>query len=97
MKSTAALFAAAICSVTLGADGSCYVTGVSGSSNFPLSSGAFQTSQGGGLDTFVTKLADLGLPLAAPPDTDFRYPLIQISGRSRATLRARPACSAAAT
>ena len=34
--------------------------------------------------------------IEATPPSNY-YPLIQISGRKRATLRARPACSAAAT
>jgi hypothetical protein len=36
--------------------GNAYVTGVTTSSNFPTTAGAFQTTYGGGTDAFVTKL-----------------------------------------
>jgi len=44
--------------------GNAYVIGVTGSTNFPTTSGAFQTTPGGGLyDAFVTKLDTTGTAL----------------------------------
>jgi Beta-propeller repeat len=43
-----------------------YITGVTGSMNFPTTAGAFQTSFGGDSDAFVTKIANIALP---PPTT----------------------------
>jgi hypothetical protein len=40
--------------------GNAYVTGYTGSTNFPTTPGAFQTTYGGGVDAFVTKLNPLG-------------------------------------
>jgi hypothetical protein len=40
--------------------GNAYVTGYSGSTNFPTTAGAFQTTFGGAVDAFVTKLNPLG-------------------------------------
>src|SRR5208282_3950400 len=37
-----------------------YVTGNAGSSNFPTTAGAFQTTFGGGTDAFITKLSPAG-------------------------------------
>src|SRR5262249_32742218 len=37
--------------------GTMYVVGTSGSTNFPTTAGAFQTSPGGGLDAFVAKVS----------------------------------------
>jgi hypothetical protein len=50
--------------IAVDSTGSAYVTGSTNSTNFPTSSGAFQTTYGGGNDAFVTKLkADGSAPL----------------------------------
>jgi beta-propeller repeat-containing protein len=47
-----------------------YVTGFTGSTNFPTTTGAFQTTFGGGSeDAFVTKIADIMSPPAPTPGT----------------------------
>jgi hypothetical protein len=43
-----------------------YVTGQTGSTNFPITTGAFQTVLGGGTDAFVTKITNVTLE-ACPP------------------------------
>ncbi|MGI5984356.1 MAG: SBBP repeat-containing protein, partial [Oscillospiraceae bacterium] len=45
--------------ITLGTDGSVYITGSTNSTNFPVTPGAFQTTNHGGFDAFVyrTKFA----------------------------------------
>ena len=43
--------------------GSAYVTGVTSSADFPITPGAFQTSSGGGMEGFVTKLNATGTAL----------------------------------
>ena len=51
--------------IAVDSNGSAYVTGVTSSINFPTSSGAFQTTFGGGpFDVFVTKLNATGTALA---------------------------------
>ena len=42
--------------IAIDASGCAYVTGTTGSSNFPTTPGAFQTTYGGNRDAFVTKL-----------------------------------------
>src|SRR5712691_3292520 len=42
--------------IAVDAAGNAYVTGATDSTNFPTTSGAFQTTFGGGFDAFVTKL-----------------------------------------
>ena len=42
-----------------------YVTGSSGSGNFPTTAGAFQTTASGGSDAFVAKIVDITLPPGA--------------------------------
>ena len=50
--------------VAVNAAGNAYVTGVSASSNFPTTSGAFQTVKAAGQDAFVTELSVSGNALA---------------------------------
>ncbi len=50
-------------SIAVDSTGAAYVTGVTNSTNFPTTSGAFQTSFGGTLDAFVTKLNAAGSAL----------------------------------
>jgi beta-propeller repeat-containing protein len=49
--------------VAVDAFGKAYVTGQTSSSSFPVTNGAFQTTFGGDLDAFVTKLDDAGSAL----------------------------------
>ncbi|BDZ71374.1 SBBP repeat-containing protein [Methanobacterium petrolearium] len=44
-------------SITLDDDGNIYITGYTDSANFPTTTGAYQTSNAGTYDTFITKLA----------------------------------------
>jgi RHS repeat-associated protein len=46
--------------IAVDSTGSAYVTGVTRSTNFPTTSGAFQTTYGGNFDAFVTKLNAAG-------------------------------------
>jgi RHS repeat-associated protein len=46
--------------VAVGPDGLAWVTGMTGSTNFPTTSGALQGSSGGGNDAFLTKLTSAG-------------------------------------
>src|SRR5207249_1753489 len=46
--------------ISVDAAGNAYVTGVSLSTNFPTTAGAFQTTFGGPYDAFVTKLNPTG-------------------------------------
>src|SRR5207302_1266478 len=53
--------------IAVDALGNAYVTGFTGSTNFPTTAGAFQTTFGGGTeDAFVAKIIDIVLP---PPTT----------------------------
>src|SRR5688572_8189874 len=49
-----------IVALALGDRGDAYVTGRTGASNFPVTSGAFQGAPGGGIDAFVTRLHPSG-------------------------------------
>jgi Beta-propeller repeat len=42
--------------IAVDGSGNAYITGVTGSTNFPITSGAFQTTYGGSVDAFVSKL-----------------------------------------
>jgi hypothetical protein len=50
--------------IAVDATGNAYVTGYTGSTNFPTTLGAFQTASAGNADAFVTKISDV-----APPAT----------------------------
>ena len=50
-------------SIAVDSAGNAYVTGYTGSTNFPTTPGAFQTASGGGYDAFVTKLNATGTAL----------------------------------
>lgn len=51
-------------SIAVDSDGSAYVTGVTDSPNYKVTSGAFDTTHNGGDDAFVTKLNPVGTSLA---------------------------------
>jgi Bacterial Ig-like domain (group 1)/Beta-propeller repeat len=48
--------------IALGPTGNAYVTGLTNSSNFPTTPGAYDTSYNGGADAFVTRLDMIGAP-----------------------------------
>src|SRR5205085_10469998 len=50
-------------SIAVDASGNAYVTGITGSANFPVSPGAFQTVYAGACDAFVSKLNPNGSAL----------------------------------
>jgi hypothetical protein len=47
-------------SIAVDGSGNAYVTGLTTSTNYPVTPGAFQTTKGGGRDVFVTKLNETG-------------------------------------
>src|SRR6185503_3273667 len=49
-------------SIAVDSAGSAYVTGFTGSADFPTTPGAFDTSYNGSVDAFVAKIADVGAP-----------------------------------
>ncbi len=49
--------------IAIGGDGLAHVVGVTGSSNFPVTTGAFDTTQNAGQDVFVAKLDATGAGL----------------------------------
>jgi beta-propeller repeat-containing protein len=49
--------------IAVDATGNAYVTGSAGSTNFPTTAGAYQPANGGGSDSFVTKLDPAGAAL----------------------------------
>jgi beta-propeller repeat-containing protein len=49
--------------IAVGRMGNAYLTGITSSSNFPTTAGAFQTTRGGLSDAFVTKLNETGSAL----------------------------------
>jgi hypothetical protein len=51
--------------IAVDASGNAYVTGDASSTNFPATSGAFQTTYGGGSDAFVAKVSPVNAPALA--------------------------------
>ncbi|MCS1350051.1 SBBP repeat-containing protein [Mechercharimyces sp. CAU 1602] len=49
--------------ISVDTSGSAYVTGITGSTDFPVTSGAFQTVYGGSLDAYITKFNPAGSSL----------------------------------
>ncbi len=56
--------------IAVDATGSAYITGGTGSTNFPVTAGAFQTTEGGLTDAFIAKIAPVTL---AAPATEFTF------------------------
>ncbi|HOK37693.1 MAG TPA: SBBP repeat-containing protein [Bacteroidales bacterium] len=56
--------------IALDGNGNAYVTGETTSSNYDVTTGAFQTTYGGDGDVFVTKLCLKGVTLTSAPGTD---------------------------
>jgi hypothetical protein len=61
--------------IVVGPDGSAYITGATTSRNFPVTAGAYQTTQRGEEEGFVVKFSPSGIQPGAPNIADPTAPL----------------------